>query len=290
MIQIKDRHGKVLPWEINRFPDGQLQFKMLKADAIHSQEIKASITSSVELDIFLQAVHMLKNISKTANPLQVVINYFYGARSDKNEAGDYYVSNTAAYFEDLIRGVQNVIYVPDGIGKMHPNYWPFISVLAPHCQFKCDADLHGDFECPRKLDELLTNADLVIFPDESAQRRFPWIKKESVTCKKVRDQVTGDIVDHSIPKDAVGAKNVLVLDDLCDAGRTFIDVALTLDRDSKTDKHLFIYHGVFSNNALSRLLEFYSTITVTNSLPQPEQQFNRLSDELQKRVNIINVW
>lgn len=63
--------------------------------------------------------------------------------------------------------------------------------------------------------------------------------------EKVRDPQTGRITETRVPDD-IPAQPVLVVDDICDGGRTFLELAAAL-RD-KTDQPLYLYvtHGIFS--------------------------------------------
>lgn len=85
----------------------------------------------------------------------------------------------------------------------------------------------------------------------------------SITLKKTRDQKSGDITDQTYTK--VEAKSVIVMDDLCDGGRTFFELGKKLRADGVENLTLFVIHGVFSNNAIPRLREVYHTIISTNT-------------------------
>jgi ribose-phosphate pyrophosphokinase len=140
-----------------------------------------------------------------------------------------------------------------------------------------------NFDLPECVN--LDNYDLIIFPDKSAYERF----SESIgdrlcyVCDKERDQNTGQIIAHTIPELPEGCKRIIVIDDLCDGGRTFLNIAKSTD----TKLDLFIFHGVFSNNALEKLADVFGKIYVSNSLEAPEEQYERVDAD---RVEIFNVW
>jgi len=103
-----------------------------------------------------------------------------------------------------------------------------------------------------------TNTHILCYPDSGAVRKYGRIYKlEYVHGEKVRDQLTGNITSYALigdPKD----KNVLIVDDICDGGATFILLAKELyDRGAK-EVNLFVTHGLFSKG--TRLL-FNSGIT-----------------------------
>jgi len=101
------------------------------------------------------------------------------------------------------------------------------------------------------------NPDILVFPDRGAGMRYLPELESSRTlrplvlcCEKVRDQLTGRILEHTIPFDLTMApgSRILILDDICDGGATFISVAKALKRFETKDIsiHLFVTHGIFS--------------------------------------------
>ena len=276
MIKILDGNSKEINWTFNRFPDNQLQFVIDRQGAENARVMQISITGDDELILFFQSLQVLKMISK------IEIKYFYGARSDKTMAGTNRVCCVADWFYQTITN-----YYSTGNS--------FIDILAPHCddllinRYIGDINeglLKLDFDLPECLN--LDDYDLLVFPDESAQRRVKTGDKESITCQKNRDQSTGEILSHFIPEIPEGTKRILVLDDLCDGGRTFKNIIMESGLgNAKVD--LFVFHGVFSNNALKSILRYYDSVFVSNSLEAPEQQRSRLSAD-QDRVIIFNVW
>lgn len=268
-MQIKDEKGNIISWDYNEFPDKQVQIKIhkdfIKYDIFNDNfethlNVKVSLANPVILDLFKQLCY-----SFSVN--HVTVNYLYGARCDKYESGDYWVGEVAS---EILEYLQRTV-----------SY----QVIAPHC-FELMAKHKYNFTLPDCID--LDNYDLIVYPDESAQKRFSYLDKKYIVCEKHRDQETGKILSHNIPNIDESTKKVLLLDDLCDGGATFIAVNDVLPEYTKSD--LFIFHGVFSNNALSRLLQKFDNIIVTNSLPYPAEQKLLLSDFDEDRVKIVNLW
>ena len=107
-------------------------------------------------------------------------------------------------------------------------------------------------------------------------------------CEKHRDQESGKIISHKIPQLPDWVKKVILLDDLVDAGGSPLGVIASCPADVQAD--LFVFHGVLSNNALTRLLKKFERIICTNSLPYPQEQKDDLVDIDPDRVLILNVW
>jgi ribose-phosphate pyrophosphokinase len=118
----------------------------------------------------------------------------------------------------------------------------------------------------RAIDE--SGCDLLLFPDASAEKRYSaygfrhqtskggLMALDWVTAEKVRTPSTGEIVGFKLGEisnsagrvkgETVKGKNVLIVDDLADGGRTFIEAAkAAYERGAKTVS-LYVTHGIFS--------------------------------------------
>ena len=85
--------------------------------------------------------------------------------------------------------------------------------------------------------------------------------------EKERDLATGDIIRTVIHGDLTG-RNVIIIDDICDGGRTFIEIAKVLKEEYKVASiSLFVTHGIFSKGleVFDGLIDnIYTTDSVTN--------------------------
>jgi len=289
MIKLYDNKNRLISHDLNNFPDGQIQFKILHKDAVRVETIKASIPDSKSVDELLQAISVLKKYNLT----NVKINYLYGARSDKDIADDYDVANVANIIIKQIEAVSDITIILNN--NDHTNCKkiksPFVSVLAPHCQLDYTIDSNYSLNWVMFNEGVIkNNYDLIIFPDESALTRFSFLADvmNYVVCEKHRDQVTGKIISHKIPELSKDCGKVIILDDLCDGGASYRSLKTSIPENIVAD--LFVFHGVFSNNALLKMLDIYNKVIVTNSLPTPETQKQLLTLEDQERVQILNVW
>jgi ribose-phosphate pyrophosphokinase len=86
--------------------------------------------------------------------------------------------------------------------------------------------------------------DLVCYPDRGALERYNnLLDFPSIYATKVREQSSGRIESITL-SGACDGKNVLMVDDICDGGMTFIKLAETLK--ASRDIHLYVSHGLFS--------------------------------------------
>ena len=94
--------------------------------------------------------------------------------------------------------------------------------------------------------------DVVCFPDYGAETRYSkFFTCKTVVVNKIRNQQTGMISNTSIKDNSEeiikNSENILIWDDLCDGGRTFIEVTKILKEiNSKIDIYLYVSHGIFS--------------------------------------------
>lgn len=231
-------------WGINRFPDGQIQFWISKD---HSKlDLDIAIKTSEHLDLLLQMEVVMRFQS-------VQVNYMYGARSDKLGTETTLVCPVA----ELTATVLETCLTKN------------LQIVMPHC------NIPGLTDCPEKviipinhyLESRISQKmyGAILFPDESAEERYRgYIMSAGTptyTCTKERDQTTGEITRYVVP--TIPTKGpILVIDDLCDGGATFLKIA---DQLPENPLELSIVHGVFSGEAIPRLSEKYKNIWVTNS-------------------------
>lgn len=90
--------------------------------------------------------------------------------------------------------------------------------------------------------------ELAFYPDEGACEKYKNLYSFNYTFgKKVRDQKTGKILSYSLnPNISVDGKKILIVDDICDGGATFVLSADALYKAGALKVGLFVSHGIFS--------------------------------------------
>lgn len=91
----------------------------------------------------------------------------------------------------------------------------------------------------------------IVAPDAGSIKKVSAVSKEygipMIRADKHRDVKTGQITETIVYSDHVGDKDFLIIDDICDGGRTFIELAAKL-REKTTGKiYLYVTHGIFAN-------------------------------------------
>lgn len=126
-----------------------------------------------------------------------------------------------------------------------------ISVLDPHSK-KAREYLNRFVEI--KPDYIIKNvyelskSELICYPDFGASNRYS-LKYDNVIIQKIRDQKTGQILKTELSVDYISMikdKSVLIVDDICDGGRTFVEASKLLYKFGAKEVNLYITHGIFS--------------------------------------------
>jgi len=120
------------------------------------------------------------------------------------------------------------------------------------------------------------NAELILVsPDSGANKKsnklFDNLKhfKDIVKCDKKRDVSNGKLSKFEVFSDDLHGASCLIVDDICDGGRTFIGIAETLKYKNAGNIYLFVTHGIFSNG-FDELNKHFKAIYTTNSFNDVE--------------------
>ena len=114
-----------------------------------------------------------------------------------------------------------------------------------------------------------------VFPDKGAMERYHtsftmMLKPDScIYFEKVRDQLTGNITGLTMQANKLfySRDRLLIIDDICDGGATFIGVAKELRKlVPDVEIALFVTHGIFSRGRQHLLDNGIDEIYTTNSL------------------------
>lgn len=119
------------------------------------------------------------------------------------------------------------------------------------------------------------NHDVICFPDKGAAVRYgnadAFGNTPIIHCEKIRNQSTGEITGLKVvggTPDLLFNKNVLIVDDICDGGMTFIKVREALNQFNPKQVDLAVSHGIFSKGKGVLHDAGIKRIFTTNSLPR----------------------
>lgn len=211
----------------NKFPAGELNVTI---DDIDNDKTWNLRTSDDIIALLLAADAFKRAYGKA--PKAVHIGYLGYARQDRVcNAGEPFSLKVIC---DLINSVGfKRVFVTE------PH-----SIVAPALLNNCSVIPMSDF-----ASEIVGNYT-IIAPDAGAEKRAYEVAKirdeQVVVALKHRNPSTGDITSVQLYSDDLGGKDCLIVDDICDGGATFIQLAKKLKERSSGKIKLFVAHGLFT--------------------------------------------
>lgn len=121
---------------------------------------------------------------------------------------------------------------------------------------------------------------VIVYPDVGAYERYHTkLNLDCLVLQKERDQLTGEILGltHQNTIQHMDEYNFLIIDDICDGGRTFIEATKyikTIYNNATVD--LYVTHGIFSKGLQPLQESGIGEIFTTDSLQ--EFRFNKFQD------------
>lgn len=259
MIQLMNENNEVIDFKTTTFPDGTSQVwhvddKNLNPDLGHY--ILWVFENEAELFHVCQLAHLCQEVYDL--DLELVCPYLPYGRQDKE------ISNKSTFalstFKDVLYNV--------GICR--------IETFDAHSKSDMVYDL---LDGPTVVDfhkAILgkNNYDVICFPDKGASLRYDTYGLESVYCEKSRNPQTGEILGLNLISNRVDLANkrVLIVDDICDGGLTFIKTAELL-KTWTPYIDLAVSHGLFSKGKQLLYNAGIKNIYTTNSLPRNSDGF-----------------
>ena len=256
-----------IKYKINQFPDGQQSLDLTEWSELNKYndpvKIGTRLNSFKDVEILICAVAAIRNI-KPNREIVLVAPYFLGARSDRK-----FQEGGVNYLKQVICPIINSL-----------NFSSVVT-LDPHSDV-LEACLNN-FEKVnnfRIVDEALSyiigegeeDKVVLVSPDAGAYKKVFDVAKEFkiekiITATKVRDLETGNIIRTDIPVlDQHNNLKYVIVDDICDGGRTFIELAKAI-KDSRptAEIYLVVTHGIFSFG-FDFLVQHFDGIYCTNSV------------------------
>ena len=231
------------PIEAFEFPGGECQIRLLFQEISATTHITAHLYHSNDIMRLLLTVDAIRRINPQTN-IELNIPYFPYARQDRvcNPGEALSVAVMAKLINDL--NCQKVI-VTDPHSDVTPALLNNVSIIS--------------------MAEIIVASEMKIFiqeknltlisPDAGAEKKVRIVSQllaknaiqtNVISASKSRDTLTGHITATHIHDDVVG-KNIIILDDICDGGRTFIELARVLKENGANQIFLYVTHGIFSH-------------------------------------------
>jgi ribose-phosphate pyrophosphokinase len=132
---------------------------------------------------------------------------------------------------------------------------------------------------PEQERDFMKRLDFIIAPDAGASKKAEEFTKvlshirvtdiDVVQSLKVRDKV-GAITSTNVLCDDFAGRNCLIVDDICDGGRTFTELAKVLKEKGAGQIGLYVTHGIFSRGLDVIFENGIDFVFTTDSFEQPD--------------------
>lgn len=277
VLNLTNNETSDIKFEVSKFPDGQQQVKIQtiygKTAIVgwneESFQIKSRLNNFKDLELIICATKSLRNLG--VKEIHLYAPYFLGSRSDRK-----FEEGSNNYLKDVICPIINSLNFES------------VTVLDPHSDV-----LEACLNNFKKVDNLSLIKDVIfnnlcagpgfvdidkfnnlilISPDAGANKKIFKVAEQIgytgdiITCSKSRDE-NGKLSNTVVPITNIEhfKKDIIIIDDICDGGATFINIAKEIKKDCKSTKiYLIVTHGIFSKG-FKELNQYFNGIYCTNS-------------------------
>ncbi len=264
--------------DVTHFADGETLVEY--GDSIRGKKVFVIQSTCAPVNERLMELLIALNALKlgSADSIVAIIPYFGYARQDRKAKAHQPI--TAKLVADLLgtAGASRVVTFDlhaaqiAGFFNFPVDDMTCIPMMGQYFLARTDMDLedlvvvspdHGGVNRARKM------ADILKAPIAIVDKRRP--RPNEVEVKNIIGDVAG--------------KNCILVDDICDTGRSLIAAADLLKEFGAKDIYVSLSHGVFSGNAMERLEEScIKEVVVSNSIP-----LSKKNKEKTSKITILSV-
>jgi ribose-phosphate pyrophosphokinase len=255
-------------YKISKYPDGQQDLMITKLgiinpiNTVNGVQIVSRLNNFKDLELIICANQALREMG--VRIVKLYVPYVTGGRSDRK-------------FED-----GGVNYVKNVISPIiNSQNFDKVTILDPHSSvLEACINNFDSIDNIKLVKFALTDIDnkngaqdriCLVSPDAGAYKKIfdvaSYFKIENlITATKIRDIKTGKIIHTEVPNiDKDKQFKYVIVDDICDGGRTFIEIAKVIkEKDENAKIYLIVTHGIFSAGFLE-LNKWFERIYTTNS-------------------------
>lgn len=310
VLDLTNLDDSQIKYKISEFPDGQQNIVLedtypfwggfnyanrnLSESAGMHVVIKSRLNNWRHLELISCAVACLKGFDITN--IHLYTPYIVGARSDRK-----FEDGGNNYLKDVICPAINALNFKS------------VTCIDPHSDclemgikgFRKQSNLDiVDFAIKsiyntfyvKSEDAKVYNNFILISPDAGASKKIYKIAEkigyegDIITCSKDRD-TEGKLTKTVIPVSTIVHKDYIIIDDICDGGGTFINIAKTLKPRLHSSNRIFLIvtHGIFSKG-FQELEKYFDGIYCTNSVGLLDNNCNLLNTKTDMPVVTLDVF
>lgn len=276
-----------IPYKVTTFSDSQVHFQLSVPTVLYGLDVVIKSRSSwSDIQVILAACASLREAY--VKNILLDIPYFLGARSDRKftEGGCNYIKDVIAPIindldlsnvlvldahSDVVEACINNLDKEDNVDLVK---WSTLDICGP-------------------IEEKGPNSKypfVLISPDAGALKKIYHVAEqigydgEIIVASKHRDIKTGKILSTEVPITPQHYdKDFILIDDIIDGGRTFIEIAKKIRYEIPMAKiYLIVTHGIFSAG-YKELAQWFEKVYCTNSVKDITDQ-SIMSDDMNRGV------
>lgn len=289
ILNLVDIEKSDIKYQISRFPDGQQNIVIDRHSYnnygpesssfyIHKVVyIKSRLNNWLDLELIICAVASLRELG--VEEIYLYVPYIVGARSDRKfkEGGNNYIKDVIAPVINSLN-FKSVICIDPHSDVLEACIKGFrkesnLKLLTTSLFgiSKEIAGVKGIYSGMLNKSEYLDKF-ILISPDAGASKKIYKLaeqigyKGDIIICSKSRDE-QGKLSRIEVPLSVMDLeKDVIIIDDICDGGATFINIAKELNKHDGFESkiYLIVTHGIFSKG-FEELNKYFDSIYCTNS-------------------------
>ncbi len=225
------------------FSGGESHVSLPDVVVSYSCQITAKLLNGDDIMQLLLTVDALRRINDKV-AIELFIPYFPYARQDR-------VCNPGEAFSvEVIAGLINNLHCKS-VTVLDPH-----SITTSNLLNNCKVVSQADIVAYSPLRKAIGELDLtLVSPDKGAEKKTKETQSrlqkvglavDIVVASKKRNPLGGEISEVHVDGSVAG-KNLLILDDICDGGRTFIQLGKELKEKGANQIMLYVTHGIFSH-------------------------------------------
>lgn len=234
MIRMTNRYGKPIEFSTIKFSGGELHPRIegcvtkdawIRADLFNSDDI-------MELLLLTSALRYLK-----CDHIHLVCPYLPYARQDR-----------VAYLGEAL-GIKTMCSLVNQMQFASVEVWDVHSDVSM-ALLDSVAFNRPQLEFVSRISDVAIANCVLVAPDAGArkktQKAAEHLGLSMVGADKIRSTEDGSITGTEVHSDHIGDKDFLIVDDICDGGRTFVELAKVLRPLTSGKIRLYVTHGIFS--------------------------------------------
>lgn len=263
LLDLTDISNSDISYKISKFPDGQQSITissfLVESNKDSIVQLSSRMNSFRDIELIICANQILKEMG--VEKVELYVPYFLGGRSDRK-----FGEGQTNYLKNVICPIIN------------SQRFSKVIVMDAHSDV-----LEACLDNLKKIDNIRlvdfalseikgrSSQTVLISPDAGALKKIFDVAKEFnitnvTTASKVRDIISGNIIRTELPiMDLVDIEDIIIIDDICDGGRTFIELAKVIRLQTDKPIHLVITHGIFSAG-FEELEKHFDSIFTTDSI------------------------